>query len=1472
MNTDSTRYRQSRWLNSLVPHRGQFILAIPVSCLLASLAAFGWLQYKTAKIEAWVEHSQQVRLEAKRLLTALVDAETGVRGYALTRRYEFLEPYNAAIAFIPNSLKELHELVTDNPSQTQRLQQIQSLVKLRLDLIDQNIKLINKKPLNAPQSSELVPHLLEGKQAMDKVRIQIGQFLAEEEKLHAQRNKRFQQQQQLTWMVLGFSAGIGMIGSFLAAYLLNRLEQKLIERDRKLRESEARYRAVVENFPNGAVFLFNSELRYLLADGLGLALIGLSKEQLEGKTLGECLPQQMCSVLEPIYHDALAGTASTIEVPYDERDYIMHVLPLRNEAGDVFAGMVVSQDITDLKRSQQELQKSNRALKTISECNQALVRATDESALLQEICRIIVEFGGYRFAWIGFAEQDEAKSVRPVAQFGDEQGYLESLQLTWSDTERGRGATGTAIRTGETCVVHNIHSDPGYLPWREAAIQRGYISSIALPLLVVSVSEARRSLEGGSLVLAQPLGALSIYAAEPHAFDEAEVKLLTELANDLAYGINALRTSAEYRRTLAALRESEQRLDSMLSSLEDVVWSVCATTNQMLYLNQAAGKIYQRSVQAFFDHPNLRIDVVHPEDREWVRRLNETLRVTDTVDMEYRILRPDGSVRWLRDRGRAIYDERGTLIRFDGIATDITVRKQAEMSLRDSEAKFRAFLESASEAIIVTNADGKIVIFNAKAKELFGYDHTEVVGHTVELLMPERFQQRHTEHRGAYREQPTKRSMSKTKNLYARRKDGTEFPIEAGLSPVPTKDGLFVLTFLTDITERKQAEEEIKRLNESLKRRAVEIETRYQQIVELAEEGIWVVDSEGNTNYVNQAMARMLGYTEEEMLGHPIYEFMDEVAQQTATSSLERRKQGLGQKHEFKLRTKDGNVVWTYMSTSPVLDENGKVLWSCSLVYNITDRKQAEEQLRQSSERISLANAELARATRLKDEFLASMSHELRTPLNAILGLSEALQEEVYGSLTPKQHRSMKTIEQSGKHLLELINDILDLSKIESGRMELQIAPVSLQHLCELSLTFVKQQAYHKTIKLNSKIAEGLGEIEVDERRIRQVLINLLSNAVKFTPEGGEVWLEVEADADGEVLQFRVIDTGIGIAPENIDKLFKPFVQLDSSLSRRYSGTGLGLALVRRIVELHGGSITLESEVGNGSRFTVTLAGKKLGKIVEGVREPEDANTLLPEIHQALIVEDSEIAAKQVARYLGELGSATYIHPCGEGAIEVAAGFKPDVIILDILLPNQSGWDVLEQLKANPATQTIPVLVVSVVDERSHALELGASEYLLKPFSRQQLQSALSKVFSGTFHPLSSKTLLVMPQRERTSPLILLAEDNEANSSTLIDYLQVQGYQVILARNGLEALQMAKQLNPDLILMDIQMPQMDGLEAIHRIHTEANLATIPIIALTALAMPGDRERCLAAGARDYLTKPVGLKKLLAIISEYTNYS
>jgi CheY-like chemotaxis protein len=220
--------------------------------------------------------------------------------------------------------------------------------------------------------------------------------------------------------------------------------------------------------------------------------------------------------------------------------------------------------------------------------------------------------------------------------------------------------------------------------------------------------------------------------------------------------------------------------------------------------------------------------------------------------------------------------------------------------------------------------------------------------------------------------------------------------------------------------------------------------------------------------------------------------------------------------------------------------------------------------------------------------------------------------------------------------------------------------------------------------------------------------------------------------------------------------------------------------------------------------------------------------------------------------------------------VEAALRLNPEVIVLDLLLPNLSGWEVLAQLKTEPHTRNIPVLVISVMDERSRALALGASEYLLKPISRKQLQSALSKILSTEPKGSGNTALVVMPEQQRELPLILLAEDNESNIATMTDYLEIQGYQVSLARNGIEAVQLAKQQKPDLILMDIQMPEMDGLEATRRIRTEADLDTIPIVAITALAMPGDREQCLAAGATDYLTKPVSLKKLASIISQYIN--
>ncbi|MCA9969368.1 MAG: GAF domain-containing protein [Anaerolineales bacterium] len=381
---------------------------------------------------------------------------------------------------------------------------------------------------------------------------------------------------------------------------------------------------------------------------------------------------------------------------------------------------------------------------------------------------------------------------------------------------------------------------------------------------------------------------------------------------------------------------------------------------------------------------------------------------------------------------------------------------------------------------------------------------------------------------------------------------------------------------------------------------------------------------------------------------------------------------------------------------------------------------------------LSAANAELAKAARLKDEFLASMSHELRTPLHTVLGVSEALLEAVYGEMNADQRRALHMIEDSGRHLLALISDILDLSKIEAGKLDLTIRAVSVHDICDASLRFVRQEARKKQLQVSQHVDPAISTLSADDRRLKQILVNLLSNAVKFTPVGGQIGLEVTADADANLIHFAVWDTGIGIERAQIGQLFRPFVQLDSRLAREYSGTGLGLSLVHRMTELHGGGVRVDSEVGQGSRFTVTL-------------------------------------------------------PWRQSPRETAVSATPTT-------PSANGRP--------PAA-----------DARH----------------------------------------------------ILLVEDNEAIITGLCDYLQTQGHRITVARNGLEALDEVRRARPDLILMDIQMPRMDGLEVTRRMRADPAVADVPIVAITALAMPGDRERCLAAGANAYLSKPIRLAELAHLI-------
>jgi CheY-like chemotaxis protein len=392
---------------------------------------------------------------------------------------------------------------------------------------------------------------------------------------------------------------------------------------------------------------------------------------------------------------------------------------------------------------------------------------------------------------------------------------------------------------------------------------------------------------------------------------------------------------------------------------------------------------------------------------------------------------------------------------------------------------------------------------------------------------------------------------------------------------------------------------------------------------------------------------------------------------------------------------------------------------------------------------LNRTNIELESANRAKDEFLANMSHELRTPLNSILGLSESLLEQRRGALNEHQEKSLQTIESSGRHLLELITDILDLSKIDSGKFEYRPQLVVVDDLCRSSLAFINNQAVKKSITVNYQNETSIASISADPRRLKQILINLLSNAVKFTHDNGQVILRVQANPEADRIQFSVIDTGIGIAPEDMQRLFQPFVQLDSTLNRQYAGSGLGLTLVQKLIDLHGGSVEVESEVGKGSRFTVYL----------------------------------------------------------------------------------------------------PLATTTTAQGSGGELDRELSKDMRREKGIDSLRAASTRV------------------------TILIAEDNEANILTIGDYLESYGYEIVIAHNGVEAIMKAEEINPNIILMDIQMPTMNGLEAIAHLRMDARFASTPIIALTALAMPGDRERSLKAGATEYMSKPVGLRKLLYTINE-----
>ena len=1200
-----------------------------------------------------------------------------------------------------------------------------------------------------------------------------------------------------------------------------------------------------------------------------------------------------------------------------------------------------------INQSEIEIIRLSRLYATLSQVNQTIVHVKNRDELFASICNVVVQFGNYSLAWIGLLDEGTG-DIRPAAANGLD---IKQWPFQWANIHTGPFANGlvaTAMRTAKVVTSNDIQTDARTLRVQEQIQKYDFHSTASVPF----------QLRGSTI------GILSLVSPEIGFFTaEEEVRLLEEMGRDISFALDNIAIEEERQQGEEQIRAQTARL----KALADASQTFATAVQDYQAMLEIAARQTAEAMNGFCgvrllsaDGEWLEMVAMHDVDLEALElarmlsnpplRADEPNFVQRVLQSQQALLMPGvsedqlrGVVKpehWahlkyiashsrllapIRTRNEALgfliisrkvgspaFDEQDLSLAqdladraalalanarlFEQVQNELTERKQAEEMLRENEQKFSILFEKSSFAVSLSRLpDGAIVDINEAFERAFGYTKQEILGKTsLELGINPAAEDR-TRLLAVLQEHGSARNQEMT--LHTKSGEVRIFSVNIDLVDIGGQK--YILNTTQDITESKQAEEQL----------------RYQaRLLENVNDAVIATDTQFNLTSWNHAAERLYGYKADEVLGLKVQEII-----RSEFSDTQRTAEGQVLNESGSYRTevlqyhRDGHSFWVEGNTFALKESNGQTYGYVGINRDITQRKQAEEQVRRQLRQLNAlrlidtaisssfdlhvildvvlqqvliqlgvdasalllfkpelqtieyaasggfrsdallytrlklgegyasqavlerktihisgimetkgklakalqaanedfvdyygtplivkgevkgileiyhrthlqpdsawlefletlagqaaiaidnallfeslqrsnanlerrvaertaelnrTNSELERANRAKDEFLANMSHELRTPLTSILGLSESLLEQRAGSLNNYQQRSLEIVESSGRHLLELINDILDLSKLDAGKFDYYPQPISVDDVCRSCLSFVKALAIKKSINVTYTNEADISKILADPRRLKQILINLLMNAVKFTHEHGNVILQVNANQEDDLIQFSVIDNGIGIAAEDLERLFQPFVQVDGSLNREYDGTGLGLALVQRLTDLHGGSVTVESEVGKGSRFTVNLPGNQ---------------------NETIKLVDFET-----------------------------------------------------QTDRQPAKNEIP----------------------------QEVSAA-----RGT---------------------ILLADDNMANILTIGEYLENFGYAVVAAHDGLEAIQKAEENNPDIILLDIQMPVMNGLEVMGHLRGDIRFASTPIIALTALAMSGDRERCLEAGASEYMSKPVSLKTL-----------
>jgi PAS domain S-box-containing protein len=784
------------------------------------------------------------------------------------------------------------------------------------------------------------------------------------------------------------------------------------------------------------------------------------------------------------------------------------------------------------------------------------------------------------------------------------------------------------------------------------------------------------------------------------------------------------------------------------------------------------------------------------------------------------------------------------------------VGPETDASQARQEIKFQAsVLDQINDAVLTVDRNFRILYCNAAAERLFGWPAREAVGQPYSVVAGTQVTQAereaiHTDifDRGSW-----------TGEIICTNKSGKRFVVHLSWSVLRDQDGnpVEVAGIHTDLTAPKQMEQALRDSEHRLK--------LAQSALSL---GTWEVDLSSETVHCSEQFLRLYGIAEPRE-GMSFEEWHNFVHPDDRSKNAEWAKAlfqgGEYFDRQFRVVWRDGSIHWLHSTCRAIFNESGQAHRVIGVDFDITEHKQTEDRLKRSEEELRRRQRDLEALTdeaqsanRAKSQFLANMSHELRTPMNAIIGYSEMLTDEAEDLGFPQFIADLGKIRTAGKQLLALINDILDLSKIEAGKIELHFEEFDIREMIDEVSTISEPLVAKNSNKLIVRVPENAGLMHSDLTRVRQILFNLLSNACKFT-ESGTIELTVVNDLrDGRAcVAFRVRDSGIGMTPTQVAKVFEAFAQADSSTTRKYGGTGLGLAITRKFCDIMGGDIEVESEPGRGSTFTVRLPRQPVHGTVAPSGPPPAAGQNGPAITSAtgangsvLVIDDDPVIQDLMRAFLNREGYSATVAGSGEEGLRLARQTRPDVITLDISMPGMDGWSVLSALKSDADLSDTPVIVLTMVDSRDLGYALGATDYLMKPIDRERLAAVLRKY-----------------SRLRDNHPILVIEDDASTRELLCAILAKDGWAVQTAENGRIALKKVAETRPGLVLLDLMMPEMDGFSFVDEFRQQPGAADVPIVVLTAKDLTAeDRER-LNGHVQSILTKGEGTGAVLGKVRE-----